>query len=233
MDGEWADYSAIQLVRQLDLLDRRSIGVEAGAAWGDAARVRIFGGWRSSHYQNQKTFDPADPDRRDHTVRAGLRWGIDVPVIAEIGVEGTINRSNSARPEYDAIAVRSVLSVALPFEVGATLLAVVTAKSYVNETDFKLLVPGEEADNASVVYLDLARPFTPGIDGSLRLGWTRAEADVGDAYFLAIRGFASATLPAGYVLAAGPQSPAPRRGMRSECADEVGARRQANPEGQG
>lgn len=183
VDGEWADYSAIQLVRQLDLLDRRSIGVEAGAAWGDAARVRIFGGWRSSDYKNQKTFDPADPDRRDHTVRAGLRWGIDVPVLAEIGVEGTINRSNSARPEYDAIAVRSVLSVALPFEVGATLLAVVTAKSYVNETDFKLLVPGEEADNASVVYLDLARPVTPGIDGSLRLGWTRAEADVGDAYF--------------------------------------------------
>ena len=71
----------------------------------------------------------------------------------------------------------------LPFDVGATLLAIITTKSYVNESDFKVLVPGEEADNASVFYLDLARPLAVVVDGSLRLGWTRAEADVGDAYF--------------------------------------------------
>ena len=79
--------------------------------------------------------------------------------------------------------MRSLVSVPLPLEIGATLLAVVTAKSYVSQTDFKVLVPGEEADNASVLYLDLARPLALGLDGSLRLGWTRAEADVGDQYF--------------------------------------------------
>lgn len=47
----------------------------------------------------------------------------------------------------------------------------------------KVLVPGEEVNNALVVYLDLARPFAPALDGSVRLGWTRAEADVGDSYF--------------------------------------------------
>jgi hypothetical protein len=40
-----------------------------------------------------------------------------------------------------------------------------------------------QADNASVVYLDLALPLAPALDGSVRLGWTRAEADVGNAYF--------------------------------------------------
>ena len=76
-----------------------------------------------------------------------------------------------------------MVSVPLPLDVGGTLLAVITGKSYVNESDFKVLVPGEEADNASVVYLDLTRPLAPALDGSVRLGWPRAEADVGDAYF--------------------------------------------------
>jgi len=40
-----------------------------------------------------------------------------------------------------------------------------------------------QEDNASVVYLDLARPLAPALGGSMRLGWTRAEADVGNAYF--------------------------------------------------
>ena len=183
VDAEWADYAMRQLVRPLDLLDRESTGIEAGAAWGDAVTMRIFGGFRRSVYPNQQTFDAADPRRRDHTVHAGFNWRMDMPVIAELGVEGTVKRSNSRRPEYDAIAVRSLVSVPLPLEIGATLLAVVTAKSYVSQTDFKVLVPGEEADNASVLYLDLARPLALGLDGSLRLGWTRAEADVGDQYF--------------------------------------------------
>ena len=182
-DGELANYSATRLAQQLDLLDRRSQGAEVGASWGDRAVVRVFSSVRKSRYANQMTFDPADPFRRDRTVQGGFSWSIDSPVTAEIGVEGTVNRSNSRRPEYDALSARSLVSVPLPFDIGATLLAVVTGKSYVNQSDFKVLVPGEEADNASVVYLDLARPLALGLDASLRLGWTRAEADVGNAYF--------------------------------------------------
>lgn len=182
-DAEWADYETRQLIRPLDLLDRRSVGVEAGAAWGSGSTVRIAAGFRRSVYPKQETFLASDPTRRDRTLHAGLNWTMDAPVIAELGVEGTINRSNSRRPEYDAIALRSLVSVPLPYEVGATLLAVVTAKSYVSQSDFKVLVPGEEADNASVVYLDVARPIALGLDGSIRFGWTRAEAEVGDQYF--------------------------------------------------
>ena len=62
-------------------------------------------------------------------------------------VQATVNRSNSRRPEYDALSLRTLVSVPLPLDVGGTLLAVITGKSYVNESDFKVLVPGEEADN--------------------------------------------------------------------------------------
>ena len=183
LDAEWADYTAGEYSGPLDLLDRRTIGLEAGASWGDVSMLRIAGGFHSSLYPNQATFDAVDPERRDHTLHAGLSWSLEAPVTAELGVEATVNRSNSMRPEYDAIAGRALLSVPLPFEVGATVLAVITAKSYVSQTEFTLLVPGEEADNASVLYLDLARPLALGLDGSVRLGWTRAEADVGDQYF--------------------------------------------------
>ena len=182
-DAEWADYTAGPLTARLDLLDRRSAGVELAAAWGERVTVRVFGALRGSEYPHQATFAPADPVRRDRTVQAGFSWSMDAPITAELGVEGTMNRSNSRRPEYDALSPRTVVSVPLPFHVGATLLGVLTAKSYVNESDFKVLVPGEEADNASVLYLDLARSLAPAVDASLRLGWTCTEADVGDAYF--------------------------------------------------
>lgn len=182
-DAEWADYTAQPFVTSLDLLDRRSQGAEVGAAWGARATVRLFAAIRRSEYPNQQTFSESDPTRRDRTVQAGFSWRMDSPITAELGLEGTVNRSNSRRPAYDALSFRSVVSVPLPLDVGATVLAVLTAKSYVYESDFKLLVPGEEADNASVLYLDLARPLAPALDGSLRLGWTRAEAGVGDAYF--------------------------------------------------
>ena len=54
-------------------------------------------------------------------MQTGFTWQIDAPITAELGVVGMINQSNSRRLEYDAIALRSVLSVPL------------TLKSYVNE----------------------------------------------------------------------------------------------------
>jgi hypothetical protein len=189
-DAEWADYAAQPLSNRLRLLDRDSRGLELGAAWGDVWIVRFHAGYRWSEFPHQLTFDFDDPVRRDRAVQAGFDWSLcgegaacSLPITAEFGVEGTVNRSNSRRPEYDAVSIRTVLSVPMPLDVGATLIGVLTTKSYVNETDFKVLVPGEEADNASVVYLDLARPIAADLDASLRLGWTRAEADVRDSYF--------------------------------------------------
>lgn len=180
---EGSDYRAPTAVPQLDLLDQRSLGLEVGAEWGSEWTVRLFGALRGKHYPEQGTFDPEDPFRRDRAIRMGATWTLRSAVVAQLGFDGTLNRSNSDRPEYDAVSVRGLLSVPLPAEFGLDLYGVLTAKSYIHPTDFARLVPGEEADNASVVYLTLTRPLAVNLDGAVRVGWTRAETDIGSAYF--------------------------------------------------
>ena len=191
-DVEMTDYQAPEVLSQLDLLDRRSWGFRAGASFGPLTSdpgsggwsLRFHTGWRESEFRDQPSFDPADPYRRDGTLEVGGTWTWDGPLYAQAGVEGTVNRSNSKRPAYDAVSARAQLYSALPWwDLGVNLLAVLTGKTYVHEVPFTRLVPGEEADNASVVYLDLNRPFTTSLDGALRFGWTRAETDIGDAYY--------------------------------------------------
>lgn len=181
--GEKADYSAGELTPQLELLDRQVLGVEAGFAWGSDWTVRLHTGYRASEYRNQGTFDPEDPFRRDRTVSVGATWTVRSPFFAQIGVEGTRNHSNSSRPEYNALSVRSVISAPLPYELSLNFLANITEKRYLTRTEFARLVPGEEADNASVVYLELARPLMVNLDGAVRFGWNRAETDIGNEYF--------------------------------------------------
>lgn len=183
VDLERADYRALKLLPQLDLLDRTSSGIEAGARWGGASTVRFYGGFRWTDYSRQGSFDPEDPFRRDHTARVGLEWAYEGHVVAQVGVDGTVNRSNSNRPEYDAVSARGVLTAPLPNQFSLNLYALFTAKSYVHDTDFARLVPGEEADNASLAYLQLSRPISTSLDGAFRLAWTRAETDYGSAYY--------------------------------------------------
>lgn len=183
-DAERADYRAPAGVAQINLLDRTSRAIEVGAAWGLAWQVRFYGSLRHSDYPEQASFDPADPYRRDRTVTLGGEWRYASSFQAEVGLEGIVNRSNSRRPEYDAFSARALLGIPLPWwEMGVNLYAVVTGKSYVSKTPFARLVPGEEADNASVVYLDVNRPLAPNLDASVRFGFSRGETDIGDAYF--------------------------------------------------
>jgi hypothetical protein len=181
--GEVADYSPTALAPQLDLLNRRMLGVETGVTWGPEGKLRAYLGFSLSAYENQATFDPGDPHRRDRTMSVGATWTTRSRYFAQLGVEGTVNRSNSSRPEYDALSVRAVVSAPLRHDLSLTFFADLTDKRYVTETDFARLVPGEEADNASVIYLELARPLMVNLDGALRLGWNRAETDIGDSYF--------------------------------------------------
>ena len=183
-DIESADYRALQFVPQLDLLDRRAAGFEAGARWGrEASMIRFFAGVRWSEYEHQGSFHPDDPFRRDRTVRAGLGWTHVGDMLVQVGLRGTLNRSNSNRPEYDALSLSAALTVPLPGRLTLSALALLTTKSYVNETDFARLVPGEEADNASIAYAELMRSIQSNLDGGLRVGWTRAETDIGNAYY--------------------------------------------------
>lgn len=184
LGAETSDYRALDLVPQLDLLDRRSVSGEVGAEWvGASSSLRIFGALRGTRYPHQGSFDPADPFRRDRSVRAGATWTLRSNVIAQLGLEGVLNRSNSDRPEYDAVSLQGLLSVPLPADFGLDFYGVLTSKSYIHTTDFARLVPGEEADNASIAYVSLTRPLAPNLDGSVRLGWTRAETDIGNSYF--------------------------------------------------
>jgi hypothetical protein len=187
---ERADYRAPRLLPQLDLLDRKSEGIEVGAmaTSGAAWSVRFFSGLRRSHYEHQ---GDADAFRRDRTVNVGARWDLETWVgddedllQVSLGVEGTVNRSNSQRPEYDALSVTGNVYTVLPWGgLSARAVSLLTWKTYVHETSFARLVPGEEADNASVVHLDLIRPIASNLDATLRFGWTRAETDIGNSYY--------------------------------------------------
>ena len=140
---------------------------------------------RWSEYPHQGSFVPEDPFRRDRRVNVGMEWtyaGAGA-VFAQVGLEGTLNRSNSNRPEYDALSVQGLFNAPLPWRMSLNVRAVITGKSYVQETDFARLVPGEEADNASLAYLQLTRPLASNLDGAIRFGWTRAETDIGRAYY--------------------------------------------------
>ena len=181
--GEIADYRSPRPTPQLDLLDREVLGAEVGATWGSTWTIRVHSGFRATEYENQGTFDPSDPFRRDKTLNLGATWTLRSRILLQTGLEGSFNRSNSSRPEYDAISLRTVMSVPLPRDLTVNLFAVLTAKRYVTKTDFARLVPGEEADNASVVYLEVARPLFVNLDGAVRLAWNRAETDIGESHF--------------------------------------------------
>jgi hypothetical protein len=183
LDIESADYRATEFIPQLDLLDRKSGGLELGARWGGAYTMRFYVSARRTSYDKQGTFDPSDPFRRDHTARVGLEWTYAGNLFAQVGLDGTVNRSNSDRPEYDAVGARVLFTAPLPHELTLNAYAALLAKSYVRKTGFALLVPGEEADNASVAYLQLAHPLASNLDGAFRLGWTRAETNTGSAYY--------------------------------------------------
>jgi hypothetical protein len=184
LDVERVDYDPPDTFSRIDLLDRRAQGIELGATTrgSDLWSVRFFTGFRWSQYQNQVTFD--DDHRRDRAVNLGATLSLHGQIAANLGVDGTVNRSNSSRPEYDALSLRADLTTALPlWDLTASAFALFTWKSYVHFTEFARLVPGEEADNASVVYLDLGRPLAANLDGVLRVGWTRAETDIGGSYY--------------------------------------------------
>ena len=186
LNGEIENYQGVDPVPQLNLLDRRGASAEVGVNWLSRRdwRLRLFGEFERSKYPQQGSFDPDDPFRRDHTLKVGAAWTyLGEALLVDVGVEGTRNRSNSRRPEYDALAFRTQITYPLPWSVIADGFLVVTGKSYLFETEFVRLVPGEEADNASQAYLTLSRSVAANLDTALQFGWTRAETDVGDQYY--------------------------------------------------
>lgn len=183
--GEWTDFLAPVYAPQIRLLDRRALGFELGVRpeWDRPGTVRIHVGAERSRFPAQKTFDPDDPFRRDRTFRAGASWTWQGDFLAQLSVEGQANRSNSRRPEYDALTVRGLVSASLPEGIAATGYLALTGKRYRTPTEFARLLPGEEANSASQAFISLTRSLARNLDATVRLGWTRAETEIGEQYF--------------------------------------------------
>ena len=82
--------------------------------------------------------------------------------------------------EYNSLRVEAVAHKTF----GANIVSVSgiwSDKSYINPQDF--LVPGEEADNAVILYSEVSRFLTSGVRATVGGGWTRAETNIGGDYY--------------------------------------------------
>ena len=166
------DYAAPSVLRILDFLDRRSFEVRAGSTFRPAS-VRLYAAYLRHRYRGQ--------GRSDQAFRAGgewnlSRWGMDLNVDAS----GTINRSSSSRVEYNALSVEAEATRYMGDYV-VTLSGTWSGKSYVSPQEF--LVPGEEADNATILFAEVTRFLPAGFEAILGGGWTRAETNISGDYY--------------------------------------------------
>jgi hypothetical protein len=150
---------------------------------GGATTLRLFGAVEGSRYPRQSTFSSDDPHRRDRTYYGGASWTHQGRYIVQLELDGRANRSNSNRPEYDAFTLRGLFSGSLPGNVALAVYGAVTGKQYLHPSSFARLLPGEEANNASLAYVSLSRAIARNLGGTFRVGWTRAETEIGGAYF--------------------------------------------------
>ncbi|MEX0856069.1 MAG: hypothetical protein WD056_00720 [Gemmatimonadota bacterium] len=184
LTGAKTDFFAPAFAPQVRLLDREGVEIEAGAVIASgASTLRIFAGVQASRYPKQETFAPEDPFRSDRTFQGGVSWTRQAGYLLQIELDARANRSNSLRPEYDAFTLRALYSTSLPRELSLSLYGAYSVKQYLHASEFARLLPGEEADNASLAYVSLSRSLAMNLDGTFRVGWTRAETEIGDAYF--------------------------------------------------
>ncbi len=185
VNGERADYAAPEFAPQIRLLDRETLSARLAGDYdlGDGHGIDGFVAVDLSDYREQITFNPDDPFRRDQTFRGRVGWNYRGGVLARAGVEGRLNRSNSRRPEYGSMTVDAQLTAPVPGSAIATAYVVLTGKRYRESIPFARLLPGEEANAASLMYLTVSRPMARNLDGAVRLGWTRAETETGGEYF--------------------------------------------------
>ena len=99
-----------------------------------------------------------------------------LPVFGGALLQRDVDDSRSA-------AVSAAISTPLPADMRFNVTAVLTEKDYLTETEFIRLIPGEEADNASRVFVGVSKYLTDAVNALLQVGWTRAETEIGDAYF--------------------------------------------------
>lgn len=184
-NSELSRFLAPAFAPQIRLLDRRQGGVELGVrpGWEVGGDLRFHLGAEITAYPRQETFLEEDPSRLDRALQGGATWTWSGPVLVQVVGEARANRSNSRRPEYDSATLRALISTSLPADVAMTGYVALTGKRYRFPTEFARLIPGEEANSASQAFLAFSRPLARNLDSNLRLGWTRAETEIGGQYF--------------------------------------------------
>ncbi len=183
--GEFTDFLAPAFAPQVRILDRRTAGAELGLrpGWDRDGSFRFHVGGTFAHYPEQETFLAEDPFRRDRVVHGGVSWSRESEVFTQVALEARANRSNSRRPEYDAATLRAIASTAVGLDLSVTGYLALTAKRYRFTTDAVRLIPGEEANSATQAYIGLSRGLARNLDASARVGWVRAESEIGGQYF--------------------------------------------------
>ena len=200
--GERADYDAPVLLRYLDLLDRRSVVVEAAGTRrsyrspdsGEYSGVRFFGSYRYHTYPRQAT---EGVFRVDHAVGLGGSYELSAGRMdLDVSLDGTRNWSNSRRVEYHAGRLGVQMQL---WEVwrgfGLSVASDLAVKRYRNPSEEYLLVPGEEADNGAALHAEITRSVARNMNVAFRLGWQRVETSstgahytrFGGAFFLRVR----------------------------------------------
>ena len=187
--GEVADYAAPKVLPALDLLDRSSVVVTAGVRkiyrspaeldrddyWG----LRAFSSYSYHSYPQQGQGSP----RIDHAVGAGAtfegRWE---RLSLEFTLEGTRSRSTSRRVEYNAARLNGQADWILGQSTQVGLRGTLARKRFIQPGQ-DALVPGEEADNASILYAELTRHLGDRVSGAFRFGWQKVETNISGAYY--------------------------------------------------
>lgn len=187
---ESRDFAAPRLLPQLDLLDRSSgeLTVGAGRSWrrgasGGANTLHVFGAYRYHNYPRKGL----SIRRRDRAARLGARWVLDrVETLGfqlELNVSGTRNWSNSRRVEYSSVHFEGEAAKVLGAKTIAILDVELAAKSYTHKGRYQYLVPGEEADNATIVQAKVDRELGRDVRGVLGLFWRDVETNISGAFY--------------------------------------------------
>ena len=188
VSGELADYAAPRVLPALDLLDRTSVTVTAGARRlvrdssrpEDLSGFRLFGAFSYSSYPKQGLGGVL---RTDHALSAGGNYELVTERLGlHVNLHATRSRSNSRRVEYNAGSIDATALWGLGAFTQVSLYGKLARKWYTNPVQ-DLLVPGEEADNASVLYAGLTRFLAKDVDMTFRFGWTKAETNISGAYY--------------------------------------------------
>lgn len=188
VSGERADFAAPALLRNLDLLDRTSLIVEAGGGKRnyrssnsdvDYSGFRFFSAYRYHSYPKQGY----GVLRADHAVGLGGIYELSSErIYFKTTLDGTRSRSSSRRVEYNAARLEMEVQWGFSETMGLTVSGKLARKRYIDPGQHAL-VPGEEADNETNLYAEITRQLGLGVNGAFRLGWQKVETNFSGASY--------------------------------------------------